>query len=167
MDQSKKIFGIFVSAFLLGFTLFLLYTSFTTASLIAVEGLTSMDFPRAIFYFQIVLCVFVLVNSIRTFVQAKRDKAVPEEEQTPKTLIDRKVLISLILVIAYVILWDIIGYLLSTFLFFTVESRMLDNEKALWKCALIGLIVAGFSYTVFGILFQVSFPEPLLQLIFG
>lgn len=170
MDKDKRIFEIFVSGFLLAFTLFLLYTSFTTSSKITVvEGLTSMAFPRAILYVQAVFCLFVLGNSTKAYLQEKKDRepVTENKKQDKRPLINNKVLFSLVLMIIYVLLWDYLGFILSTILFFTVEAKMLDIEKPLWKCILFGLLVAGFSYIVFGVIFQVSFPEPLFELLLG
>ncbi|HHV64989.1 MAG TPA: tripartite tricarboxylate transporter TctB family protein [Peptococcaceae bacterium] len=169
MDKDKKFFEVVVSAFLLALTVFLLYISYTSPSTFVADGLASMDFPKSVFYIQAVLCLIVLVNSVKKYLLCiKEERSTQVSDKVAKTpLINSKVLISIILIIIYVFLWDYLGFILSSFIFFTVESRILDKEKALWKCVIIGLLVALLSYVIFGILFQVSFPEPLLDLFLG
>ncbi len=166
MEKSKRIFEISVSGFLFLLTLYLFYISVTTVNKFPNQGMGSMDFPKTFFAIQMLLCLIIFVNAVRA--RPKSDKADSQADAArPEGIIKTKVLATIVLIIAYAICWNLIGYILSTFLFVIAESRVLDDSKAFWRSLLFALFVAIFTFIVFGILFQVSFPEPLRELLFG
>ena len=166
MGRNNRIFEIGVSGFLFIATLYLFYIAITTVNKFPNQGMGSMDFPKIFFAIQMVLCLFIFAKSVRGYLNSNEvaPKTKMEEEES---LIKTQVLISIVLTIAYAICWNLIGYLLSTFLFVVAESRVLDNSKSFWRSLVFASFVAVFTYIVFGLLFQVSFPEPLLDLLFG
>jgi len=169
MEKDKKIFEMFVSGFLLLATLYLLYISLTTTNKFVNQGMASMDFPKGIFYIQALFCLIVFVKAFKAYREICKKNGHSPAEGTAKNkpTIDKKVIVSIGLIIIYAACWNILGYLLSTFLFVVAESRVLDSSKALWRSLVFALLTAAFTYIVFGILFQVSLPEPLLELVLG
>lgn len=166
MEKNKRVFEISVSGFLFVVTLYLFYISVTTVNKFPNQGMSSMDFPKTFFAIQMVFCLIIFFNAVRAWL--KTDKADSQASaERPRAIINTKVLVTIVLIVAYAICWNLIGYILSTFLFVVAESRMLDDSKDFWRSLLFALFVAIFTFIVFGILFQVSFPEPLRELLFG
>ena len=64
-------------------------------------------------------------------------------------------------------MWKVIGFSLSTLLFFIGEAIYLDRKRPLWLTILIGVIATVFMYVVFGVLFKVSLPDPLMDMVRG
>ncbi len=166
MEKDKSFFEISVSGFLFLVTLYLFNISVTTVNKFPNQGMSSMDFPKTFFAIQMLFCMIIFFNAVRARLKAEK----PDSQSGAQRLggiINTKVLITIVLIVAYAICWNLIGYILSTFLFVTAESRVLDDSKAFWRSILFALFVAIFTFIVFGILFQVSFPEPLRELLFG
>ena len=183
MDLTKQKMEIAVTACLLALTGFLLMVAYQTPANFKVEGMASMDFPKAIFWIQMILCAYILAKGILNYRKMKAelaalapvvpsaDKAVAagevpgEEAALKQPFMQREVAITLALIIAYAVCWNIIGFGLSSFLFFVAESIVLDRERPIWQALLLGVIMTAVIYFAFGFVFRVSFPEPLLDLI--
>ena len=60
-----------------------------------------------------------------------------------------------------------IGFSLSTLLFFIAESIYLDRKRPIWLTILIGVIATVVMYAVFGLAFKVALPDPLMNMLRG
>ena len=80
-------------------------------------------------------------------------------------LIPLRTLLTFLLVIVYVKLWDVLGFSISTFLFFAVESKLCKPEQSIGKTLLISLIFSVAVYLIFVVGFSMFLPEPILDLI--
>ena len=72
-------------------------------------------------------CLIIFFNAVRARLKAEK----PDSQSSALRLggiINTKVLITIVLIVAYALCWNLIGYILSTFLFVTAESRVLDDS---------------------------------------
>lgn len=164
MQRNSKIFELGVSIMLFCLAGFLIYVANTTG-MPASDGMSSMDFPRGIFVVMMILCAYVGVNSVFWFM--KHPKTAEESSKPKEPMVKRKAVLTFIFICIYALLWNVIGFSLSTFVFFTVESRMLDSKRPLKWAIIIGLGAMVLMYLVFGVLFKVQFPEPILEMVRG
>ena len=79
---------------------------------------------------------------------------------------DRRVYISTGLIVLYALLWNPLGFCLSTGLFLLGIFQVLrPNKQSLAKDLLLSVAVTAGIYLLFGKVFHVYFPEPLLELL--
>lgn len=76
-----------------------------------------------------------------------------------------KIIVTILLIVVYAAMWNVIGFFVSTLIFFFVESMLLDTSFSWKKAALLSILYATVVYVVFGLCFNVSFPEPILDMI--
>lgn len=160
MNKTEKIYESIVLGLFLIFFSYLLYIAETVESY-SFEGLASMDFPSWIFMLVIALSGLKLLGNIILF--AKQRIAMNGRLD----YVDPRVYITLGLILLYAFAWNAIGFSLSTFIFVTIESKLLRKESPWNKSILVGLMTTVFMVMVFGYLFKVDFPEPLYELIWG
>lgn len=160
MERNKKKFELGVSVFLLGMVTYLYYVATVTGKARSTD-IASMDFPKAIFVVMMLFCAFLIVQGIIWFIKH------PKDASTAEPLMHKKALLTFIFICVYAAFWQIIGFSLSTFIFVSVESYMLDTKKPLKRAIIIGFCVMVFMYLVFGMLFNVNFPEPIIKMIRG
>lgn len=135
---------------------FLLNQAFTSKQKV-YDGMQSMTFPKVIFSIIIFLCVTKLILNI---IQLLKHPAITFE------MIHPKMLISLLMIIAYAALWEIIGFGISSLVYISLESKLLRQTSRWRNCFFVSLGATAVLYFIFGYLFNVDFPEPLLSLIF-
>lgn len=158
MSRTEKKFELIVLIFLVILTGVLLFTA-STADSVATDGLSSMEFPKYIFMIVIALCLIIMIPNIKTLCKKENNS------ESKEIFIDKRVGISLAFICSYAILWNVIGFFLSSFLYFSAQAKVLDKEKSNLQIILIGFCVALFIYGVFGFAFKVSFPEPLMEML--
>ncbi len=76
-----------------------------------------------------------------------------------------RVISTFVILLAYVLSFDTIGYLISTFLYLGLQIYILDNQKKMkmpivWFSA---LIMTGFFYYVFAVLMEINIPHGILK----
>lgn len=147
----------FVYVLCIVFFSFLEKTAFSTKSR-ALDGMQSMTFPKFIFAFIILLCSIKLIGNVLHMVKNK--------EYAYESL-NGKVIASLLFIIVYAGLWQVLGFGLSSVLFVSLESFILRPQTKVWKSIIVAIGSTLVLYFVFGYLFKVSFPEPILDLIIG
>ena len=64
--------------------------------------------------------------------------------------------------IIYVGLWQVLGFLLSTILFVIAEAKILKRDEPIWKAVVIAVAVDLIIYIVFIRIFAISLPETFL-----
>jgi uncharacterized membrane protein len=165
MERNKKKFQLFVSILFLVLFTFFLYTAYHTPAIPVSRGMASMDFPKFLLIAMLIFSAIQLVLSITWFVKNRPQAAEKEEKKAP--IMEKKAIITAVLICVYAALWNLIGFSLSTFVYFIVQTKVLDPKKPVWRIALISLIAVVIMNVVFVQIFRVSFPEPLLSLIRG
>ena len=132
-----------------------------SARVIKVNGMKSMTFPKGIIAVMIVLCSAKLITNIITEVKHRSESGEKFERLHPIKLL------TLLLIIVYAALWNVIGFGLSSLLFITAEAKLLRWNECSWlKSFLVGAGATLVIYLVFGFLFNVDFPEPLFGMLF-
>jgi hypothetical protein len=158
MNKTEKIYESIVLGLFLIFFSYLLYIAKTVESY-SFEGLASMDSPSWIFMIVIALSGLKLLGNIILF--AKQRNLMNGKLD----YVDPRVYVTLGLILLYAFAWNAIGFSISTFIFVTIESKLLRKESPWKKSFLIGFVATVFMVVVFGYLFNVDFPEPLYELI--
>lgn len=159
MEKSTRFFEGIVLVMLITAFSYLLYVANSTEADYAASGISSMGFPKVIFSLIIGLCAFKLAGNIRW--QLKNRQA-----QDSLLKLDKRIYLTLGLIVAYTMLWNIIGFCLSTFIFFTVQSQVLETNSSWRMSGVLGLSATVIMYFIFGVLFKVYFPEPLWDMLF-
>lgn len=149
--------NIVLGIFIAGFS-FLLYIARTSPSYAFGNDVASMTFPSAILGLMILLCVIKLVMNYMS-----KDKSSDDAVQSTPY----KIYILLCAIIAYAFLWNGLGFSLSTAIFAAAMSKMLRPTCSWKKVCIVAVAVAIFMNLVFGVLFGVDFPEPILELVLG
>lgn len=161
MKKNDRIMEAVAVGIIFVLTLLFFYIACTTKTKAVAGGIGPMDFPKIILGIQLLLLlitVFQMVGRIRK----SEDRPLKEEKEP---LIDKRVVLSIAAILIYIICWNILGFCLSSFLFFSYEAHLLDKEDKLWKILVLGLVATTLIYLVFGIGFKVSFPEPLAEIL--
>lgn len=140
---------------------YLLYVARTSPSYSSGGDTASMTFPSWIFLITFLISIIKIFSNVYAAGKAKNDASAKYPEKT-----DIKVYITLAAVIAYAICWEIIGFSASTVVFVAAVSHLLRPSCSWLKCLAVALAVAIFMNVVFGVLFKVDFPEPLLEYLF-
>jgi len=156
MEKSKKIYELIVAVFFAVLSLFFLFTAFNTKS-VASEGMMSaMDFPKIVLFGMLGFSLYVTVKNLMT----RRERT--DDTASSKNRPDFRTLITSLLIIAYVIVWKYVSFSIATWLYISIQAKVIDHGLKWTNCALIGLGISCVVVLVFKILFKVSLSEPLL-----
>lgn len=161
MKKNDRIMEAIAVAITFLLTLVFFYIACTTKTKAVSGGIGPMDFPKIILGIQLVLLLVIAVQAVNRF----RKRAPEPSEEAKEPLMDKRVLLSIAAILIYIVCWNILGFCLSSFLFFSYEAHMLDKEDKLWKVMALGLVATVLIYLIFGVGFKVSFPEPLAELL--
>lgn len=164
MNRNSKYFELIVSVLLLIGSCFMIYIAQTTGKPSTDGSLTAMAFPRAMYIVIIILSVYLIAMNAIWF---KNNPKTPENTPPKGTLLPRKSWVTFVAICVYAAMWQVIGFSLSTLLFFIGEAIYLDRKRPLWLTILIGVIATIFMYVVFGVLFKVSLPDPIMDMVRG
>src|SRR5262245_23357385 len=112
-------------------------------------------------FFPAVLAVLLALTSLFAFLQALRGNHDGAAQAEP--LKWKKILLTLGLLLVFGLVFERLGYLLSTFLFIIFLLRAVERQS--WRLALsVALAASLLSYSVFGLLLGTPLPAGLLQL---
>lgn len=161
-ERINKYFELGVSVLLLIGAIFMEKVAIDTDKPVTDGNLTSMAFPKVLYLVIIVLCVYLVIRGIIWFVKNPAPKG-----EGKAVVVPFKSLVTFVMIVAYAFLWPIIGFTLSTFLFFFVESVFLSRKRPIWVTLLLAVGITVFISVVFGVFFKVSFPDPLMDAIRG
>ncbi len=155
------------SSFFILFTLFFLYVAFTSVNKFAsrqLKGeLAPMDVPKVVLFIMLILSIVVFVSTVRWFVHYKRNTAGAEKDR----LMPKKTVVTLGMIAVYTGIWNVLGFTLSTFIYFAAQSKFLEPDRSLKQVMLTSACFTLISVLLFHTLFHISFPEPLFDLIAG
>ncbi len=161
-QRINKYFELVVSVLLLIGAVYMERVAIATDKPVKAGNLSAMAFPKVLYMVIIVLCAYLIVTGVLWL----RKNPVPEGAEKA-AIIPFKSLVTFGLIVAYAFLWTKIGFTISTFLFFFIESVFLSRKHPIWVTFLLALVITVFMYIVFGIFFKVSFPDPLMNAIRG
>ncbi|MDY4610554.1 MAG: tripartite tricarboxylate transporter TctB family protein [Sphaerochaetaceae bacterium] len=169
-DTTQKYENIVLVVFIIAFS-FLFYVASTSESY-SFDGIASMTFPMYIIGAVVVLC---FIKLFRTYLTCKKHKPAIKEEEAPGTTVNgltakqasRKIMFTLLFIMVYALVWNLLGFALSTCLFIFLEAKFLKSSTSWLSCLIIGVGATVVLYFIFGFLFNVDFPEPILELLIG
>lgn len=162
--RNEKRIELGISIFLLALFTYLLIYSYTSKQFVVSKGLPSMAVPRVIIILILALSVSLLTEVVNWF---RNHPSTKEKSEKKLALIPKTVWISMTLICLYAVLWSWLGFTLSTILYLTVQAKFLRPDKPLKTPILVAVFTALVLNVLFVGLFQITFPEPLLELIRG
>jgi len=111
-----------------------------------------------------VAACFLGIFSIIVFLQAQLGKREPEEEVWPNREGWLKVVLVFMILLAYAMALEKIGFMLDTFLLIFILLKTIEPQSWI-KSLVFSLLVAVGSYTIFDVWLKVPLPSGLLSLI--
>ena len=160
MQKSERKTELIVLLLIIAAICGLLRTAAAAASKFVGKGIGPMAFPQVILIMMLLLSLARLVFTLRYLVQNRS-----QQDTSPK--IDPRVWATYILIIVYAALWNVLGFSISTFVYFIAQAYVIKRDVKPGVTVLIALILAVAMYLFFAELFLVNFPEPILELIIG
>lgn len=159
MKKEERFYERIVLLLLLAGSAFLYYNASQAKSVATGTDMTSMDFPKGILAVLMALCALKLAAGLAGLAKEKVEETAPPRD--PRTAL------TMVFIVVYAFLWRILGFCLSSFLFFFAESLLLKRTLGKRQAVIISVGVTLTIYIIFGMAFGVDFPEPLLELITG
>ena len=129
------------------------------------DGIKSMTVPRIVIG---LLLFLVLLDFIGVILRIKKNKIaskISRDAIDPNNV--KKIITTLGVMVIYVILWNIIGFTLSTILVIFVETKIVNRDIPSKKILVFGIAFTVLVLVIFGGLFAMDFPEPILEMIRG
>lgn len=178
MNKTARVYELIACVILAFYSLVMIVYAYLNPVTTKVTGLPSYTFPVATYAIMLGICiVLIAINRYRGAKITKKFESLSEEEkrqldeeekgQYVFQRLDKRVIITIGMIIAYAISWNILGFSLSTLLFVTLEAKILKKETPWFKGILVALAAVVLIYGIFVKLFAISLPEPLLNSIFG
>lgn len=141
-----------------------------------VRGMKSYTFPVGVYALMLGICIILIIKNLVNEVRIKkvfstltlherRQLRAEEKEQYVFEPLDRRVIITTALIIAYAAAWNLVGFSLATMAFVTVTAKVLRPATKLETCILVAIATTILIHVVFVKLFAISLPEPLLSAI--
>lgn len=161
MNRNEQFFERIVLAVMMaGFGL-LLYTALNFRSGFGSAGnLSSMAIPVWALSLVLVLCALRLAANLLAWARGRGEGS---REKT-----DRRVWLSIVLIGLYALCWNLLGFCLSTGLFLLGIFQLLrPNKQSIGRDLLLSAAATAGIYLLFGKVFHLYFPEPLLELLLG
>lgn len=122
-----------------------------------------MYLPIFLLGFLTLTALFFLIS---TGLQLLRDsKAARADGETPEKFvpITSSGVFAFIATILYALAWQYIGFTISTAIFFALASKRFEPERPWKQVVPVSILFAVVVYVVFVIVFNVPFPEPILN----
>lgn len=123
--------------------------------------LTPMAFPKAVSMLIIGISLYLIVKNVT------KNRAVLEELKEVLAETDKRIWITCGLVIVYAVAWNYFSFLISTAVFFTAESKLIDRNRKMIQCLLFAVCTTVGIYLLFSLVFSIHFPEVFLNDVLG
>ncbi len=164
MQRKKLFFELGVELFLMALVITLLIVSYQPQLYLVTTGnnMGPFVFPRIILYLFGVLLIF---DGIRLTAAIRHMPKSASGERI--NLLPKPVALTLAAVVVYALLWNVIGFTLSTILFLATETKIVNSDIPLKKGVLVAVIGTAIILVIFVYLFKMNFPEPLLDWVRG
>lgn len=119
-----------------------------------------------------VFSILIIVNGFRKVRHEKKEETIPEpvvevhdDEMTPGEQDSYKpVIMTLLLMVVYVILMPIVGFLITTILYIFLQMMILSHKttRKIWLFALVSIVSSIIIYYVFRNVFYVMLPTGIM-----
>jgi putative tricarboxylic transport membrane protein len=110
----------------------------------------SRFFPQLLGVMLLILSVAQIVLSIKKQRRGENDNASAEQDGEAPSRFNFKVLLTLLVILAYILLVEFLGFVLSSSLFLIVQTRLMAS-KGTWRPVLTIAVSVVFSYAVYRI----------------
>lgn len=172
-DRTSRTFEL-IAAVLLGIysSVMIVYARINPATT-ASDGMESYTFPVILYGIMLVCCIILIIQNrilaskkrkeYQSLLQEQKDRL--DEEKKKEFIfekLDARVWATIGAIIIYAAMWQVIGFMLSTFLFIICEAKILKKEEPAWRCVLVALAAVFIIYIVFVRVFSISLPETFL-----
>ena len=157
---ASVIMTVFSGAYLVG-----TFFQIPTSSIRQVVG--PAVFPRAVGILMLLISVVYLIQQMRGLVKEVDEKraAIIGADEKVETKADIKTMAVMVLImIAYALLFEPLGYAITTFLSFMAGLLVL-NRKHLIRDTIVGLVASFGMYFIFTALLRVQLPAGVLSLL--
>ncbi len=162
MSRNERILRLFLPLlFSLASAALLIYIQATKTQR-RFEGPSPMSFPRVILWLILILSVAELILEFYRLAKAGGWKGITGKGLS---IVPIPALIAVVTLVVYVLLWNVIGFTLSTAIYVGGVGKYLRKKRPIWECALVGIGFALLMYFLFVRLFAVMLPDPLVDLI--
>lgn len=167
MEARKlKISELTASLFFMIFSGYMLYLSYTTkVSMGAYSGreLSPYWFPKIVLIIMLTFSCICFLFTIKWFINNRR---VTEKKVGFFEIHHKKSVITYCLLVVYALLWNVIGFSLSTVIYFSLQTKVMDKERSWMQIILISVVFTAGLVLLFSTLFNVKLPEPIIKSIF-
>jgi uncharacterized membrane protein YhdT len=138
MNKTARVYELIACVVLAIYSLVMIVHAYLNPVTTKVTGLPSYTFPVAIYAIMLGICiVLIAINRYRGAKITKKFESLSEEEkrqldeeekgQYVFQRLDKRVIITIGMIIAYAVGWNILGFSLSTLLFVTLEAKILNK----------------------------------------
>ena len=158
--KTQKVAEILVSSFMIGLSIFMLYSAFTAPvpSRLRSTEIAPMTAPKFILAILLILSVIQFYRSVKWFMANK----LPGIKVR---FLEGKSAVILITLFVYVFLWNTIGFIISSLVVFVFTVKYLEPKRDLKKIILFGVLFVAVIQFLFGYVFKITLGEPLFNMI--
>jgi hypothetical protein len=162
--MKQKFFEFVVSLFLMCVSIYLLYIANTSKFFLSSESheFSPMWFPKIILTTLFAMSCVIFCLSIHSFYRHKIDKKI---NLSVFDLFHKKSILTFFLILCYALLWWLIGFSISTFIYFILQTKAVDKERSLKQIVLVSVLFTMGLFVVFSLMFRVNFSEPIFSAI--
>ena len=161
MKKSAHFYELLTTFIFLILGIVFLFESLATKQHAPVGQLSSMDFPRTIVILIIGVSIYLIVRNLLA------NKYVFQGFKEVLDETDKRIWISCALIIMYALAWNYLSFLISTFLYFVVQAKVIDKSRKIKQCILVAFCATVAIYLVFSLVFNIRFPEVILTDVLG
>lgn len=160
--KENKFFELLVTIIFTIFSAFMLYIAFKTQKPTnqAIKVIHAMTIPKIVLAAMLIASVYVLIHTISWYYKNRKyGNLFPSFGG----LVTKKTFFTLVLVILYACAWKYLGFSISTFIYFAIQSKLVKSEQSIKKTLLVAAAFTIAAYVIFSIGFKMFFPEPILD----
>lgn len=150
-DDPRRPGEMIFSLFLVAASLFLLYTAYGISGFDALSGAGALPMAST---------AIMLICAGLVALQTKRRSALTGETLA-RDILPVPVLVTILMIGAYALLLQPLGFLPTSFLFLLVLIRMLSGRSLLW-CGAMSLLCVALIYGIFRLIFSVLMPAGIV-----
>ena len=162
--RNMRVFTCITSGFLILLSSPLLWIALTTKYPRAVrDAIKPMYFPAAALAFIIVACLILFAYNLFMIAKEKRLRILAGVTLEKFTFISPKALITIVGTVIYALLWNVLGFSISSMLFMACISKVIEPERPLKQIIPVSIISSLCIYLLFTFVFRVPFPEPIVN----
>lgn len=115
------------------------------------------------YVYPLVLAVVLSLFSLGLIFKSMRGAAEePSEGLLPSGKMLREIVFIFAALIAYILLFQTLGYLTSTILFMIVVLKFMDRTRSFWNILILSVLFSSVCYVLFIYLFSIPIPTGIL-----